>query len=1181
MGSETRAVGAFAGLGVVFIVIALLLSHLEIGASGVDKLPPASPAPAAVAVAPSAPAVPAVSPPASGAPVKRLLQRPSLSRTQIAFDFAGEIWVVGRDGGEARRLVTGQLDNWRPIFSPDGATIAFTGTYDGNTDVYTVPAAGGEPTRLTYSPGSDAAVGWTPDGTRVLFNSMRETARDLPRLFTVSRQGGAPEALPLPSGADASYSPDGTHLAYVPHFRWQPGWKQYRGGQATPIWIADLSDSHIAKVPRVDSNDRRPMWVGDTLYFLSDRNLATDHRGTVTLFADDLKTGTVREVIHNPDGFEVRYASAGPGAIVYEQLGELHLYDLASGSTRLVPVTISADLPQLRARLEKIRPDHVLHAAVSPTGKRVLFEARGEILSVPAEKGDTRNLTRSPGVADRDPSWSPDGKWIAWLSDQSGEYALYFRAPDGLEPPKKIDLGDPPSFFYSPRWSPDSKKIMLTDKRLNLWLIDIDHPTPVKVDTQRFGSSFQATWAPDSRWIAYVKELENHLHAVFVYSLEDKKIHPITDGRSDVNSPEWDRGGKFLSLLVRTDYGLAAGDGGEMTRMGRPVTSSVYAAVLRKDLASPVAPESDEEGDLSVTGEKRDKGDKDKADKGDEADKGGKDHKGDKGEKGDKVPKKPVKPITIDFENIDQRIVALPIDRANYVGTLAGDKGVLFLIVAPIAFADEDYVEFDEHPPPLGVMRFDLKTRKTERFLEKIHGHGAFHVTADAKSVLYSDDDKWFIAPSDKPPKPGEGEVKLKDVEVWVDPRAEWRQIYHEVWRIERDFLYDPGFHGLDLAAAEKIYGQFLDGIASRDDLNDLMTEALSNLVLGHVWVDGGATPHQERVSVGLLGADYRVVDGRYQIARILRGENWNPKLRAPLTEPGVDVKEGDFVLAVNGQDVPGTDAIERAFLGTAGKQTVLTVAASADGRGARKVAVVPVGSESRLRLRTWMEESRKKVDELSGGRVGYVFIPDTQAEGFTNFNRYYFSQVSKEAVVLDERFNHGGQIADYIVNILKWTPVMGAMTREGEDITIPTQAIFGPKVMIANQMSGSGGDALPWLFKKAGIGPLVGVRTWGGLVGIGGYPRLMDGGMVTAPRWALYGTHGEWEVENHGIAPDVEVEQDPALVRQGHDPQLERAVQLALDALAKNPPQKLVRPRYPDYGNPLPKVAPVANRPN
>ncbi len=536
--------------------------------------------------------------------------------------------------------------------------------------------------------------------------------------------------------------------------------------------------------------------------------------------------------------------------------------------------------------------------------------------------------------------------------------------------------------------------------------------------------------------------------------------------------------------------------------------------------------------------------------------------------------------MDIDFDGIDQRIVALPIDRANYVDLEAGADGILFLAPLPTAFADEDYIELDgEDPPPLDVLRFDLKTRKTERFLDKVDGglggEGDVHrVSTTARRCSSRRTTSGCSSAPRKHRRTATAPMKgAEGVDVWVDPRAEWRQIYHEVWRVERDFLYDPGFHGLDLAAAEKLYAPFLDGIAGRGDLNDLLEQGLSNLVLGHVWAQGGGDyPKQDHVNVGLLGADYTIEDGHYRIARILQGENWNPKLRAPLTEAGVDAKEGDFILAVNGQELQGDDDVNRLFLGRAGKQTVLTVGPRPDGSGSRQVVVVPGGGEDRLRLRTWMEDNRKKVQELSGGRVGYVYIPDTAAEGYTNFNRYYFSQVGKDAMVIDERFNHGGQIADYMINIMKWAPIMGSATREGEDIMVPSQAIFGPKVMIANEMSGSGGDALPWLFKKAALGPVVGKRTWGGLVGWGGEPRLIDGAIVSAPGWGLYGTHGEWEVENHGIAPDVDVEQDPALTRQGHDPQLERAVQLALDALAKNPPKKLVRPAYPDYGPRLPK---------
>jgi tricorn protease len=1176
--ADWRAAGAFTGLGVVLVGLALAATHLNPGKRGVDALPPLVTAGPAQAVAPSSGGVGASAPgePSNGAAPPRLLENASLSKTQIAFSFAGEIWTVGRAGGDAQRLVAGQLRNYHPSFSPDGSQIAFTGVMDGNPDVYVVPAMGGEPRRLTCHPGRDTALGWTPDGKRVLFLSNRKTTRDLSQLFTVPSTGGAPEELPIPSSASATYSADGQHLAYVPFQQWQQAWRKYRGGQTTPVWIADLADSHVTKIPRTDSNDRSPAWVGDTVYFLSDRN------GPFTLFGYDVKSKGVRELIKNPDGFDLESASASTdgSAIIYDQMGEVHVYDIASGASHVVPINIPGELPQVRPRFERLDGSDVLHAALSPSGKRVLLETRGEILSAPVEHGDVRNLTRTPGAADRDPSWSPDGKWVAWLSDESGEYALYFRAPDGEGPVKKVSLGDPPSYFYGPLWSPDSKKVVLSDKRLNLWVVDLDSPTPVKVDTDRFeGAAFDPSWSPDSRFIAYAKQLENHFHALYAYALDDKKTAQLTDGRSDASNPRFDRGGKYLWFLASTDAGPSSAGG--MISMGRPSTTSVYAIVLQKDQPSPVAPQSDEEGDTGAfaNGDKADKGGK-KDDKAEKRERKDSDDKAmghdDKGEKKD-APR-----VKIDLDSIDQRIVALPIDRGGNYRIEPAERGVLFVLSGPVVYSDEDYEEFDDGDAPLDVQRFDLKTRKTEEFLSKIDAsfHGgahAFSVSADGTKVLYAKHSKIFVAGSDKAPKEGDGGVKLDGAEVWVDPRAEWRQIYHEVWRIERDFLYDPHAHGLDLAATEKLYSRYLDGIADRDGLNDLLEAGLGNIVLGHVWAQGGSGPHQRSVGVGLLGADYSIEDGHYRLARILRGENWNPSLRAPLTEPGVKVNEGDFMLAVDGAPITADDDVYKWFLGRAGKQTVITVGPKADGAGSHPVTVVPVGSETALRLRTWMEDNRKKVDALSGGRVGYVYLPDTQGQGLTNFNRYYFSQAGKDGVVIDERFNHGGQIADYMTEVLQRTPLMGATTREGEDTVIPQQAIFGPKAMIANQMSGSGGDALPWLFKRAKLGPLVGVRTWGGLVGIGGYPRLMDGGRITAPRWGLYGTKGEWEVENHGVAPDVEVDQDPELVRKGHDPQLEKAVQLVMEALAKDPPKKIVRPAYPDYGDRLPKVRPAA----
>ncbi|HJW08746.1 MAG TPA: PDZ domain-containing protein, partial [Holophagaceae bacterium] len=916
-----------------------------------------------------------------------LMQNPTLSRTRIAFEYAGQIWDVAREGGTARRLVSGLGQCSAPIYSPDGSMIAYTGVYDGNPDVYVVPAGGGEPRRLTWHPGPDRAVGWSPDGKRVLFRSFRATPRDLPQLFTVPAAGGGAEPLPLPSGDEASFSPDGTHLAYTPFNQWQPAWKKYRGGQTTRVWIADLSDSSVVKVPRGNSNDHDPMWVGNSIYFLSDRN------GPMSLYAYDPASGAVRQAVKNERGFDISSASAGAGGIVYHQFGSLHVFDPASGQDTKVRVAIHADLPELRPHLEKVDPQHVLHAALSPSGKRALFETRGEILSLPAEKGDARNLTRSPGVADRDPAWSPDGKWIAWFSDESGEYALHLRAPDGLGPVRKIALGQPPSYFYGPKWSPDGRRIAYTDKRLNLWVLDLDHPTPVKVDTDLYDTpagNLDPAWAPDSRWIAYAKQLPNHLHGVFVHNLDDRKSRQITDGRSDATSPRFDRNGKYIYFLAGTDTGLSAG-WLDMTSLGHPISSAAYAVVLRKDLPSPLAPESDEEAA--------------KADAKDDAKKedAKKDAKKSDDKKVDdkKSDDKKAEPVRIDFDGLDQRIVSLPVPAANYGDLETGPEGVLFLVSGPTALADEATLG---GPVPVDVTRFELKEKKTEKVLEGIDAYSAaygglvsFQVSSDGTKMLYAKQNRWAIAPSDKPAKTGDGALPLDAVRIEVDPRAEWRQMYHEVWRIERDFFYDPHHHGLDLAQAEKAYEPFLAGIASRNDLNTLFEEMTGHLVVGHTFIRGGASPKQDAVGGGLLGADYRVADGRYQFARILAGENWNPKLQAPLTQPGVNVKEGDFLLAVNGMELKGDDDLYRMFQGTAGKQTVLTVASKADGAGPRQVTVVPIPNEGALRLRTWMEANRRKVDELSGNRLAYVFIPDTANGGFTNFNRYYFSQVGKQ----------------------------------------------------------------------------------------------------------------------------------------------------------------------------------------
>ncbi len=1063
-----------------------------------------------------------------------LLQQPTLSQTQIVFAFAGDLWTVPRNGGEARQLTTGIGIERDPVFSPDGTLVAFTGEYDGNTDVYLVPAAGGVPKRLTYHPGPDEVVSWTPDGKRVVFRSPRhdKVGIGIGRFYAVGPQGGYPEELPVPEGVSASYSPDGTRLAYVPTLQWQKAWKRYRGGQTTPVWLVNLSDLKVERVPRENSNDSNPMWVGDKVYFLSDRN------GPVTLFVYDTKSKKVNQAVPN-DGLDFKAASAGPGAIVYEQFGSLNLFDLASAETRKLSITLNGDFPEVRLRYVKVG-QRIADGEISPTGVRAVFEARGEILTVPVEKGDIRNLTRTTGVMERDPAWSPDGKWIAYFSDGSGEYALHIVDQAGKGPVRKISLAEQPSFYYRPVWSPDSRKIAYRDKHLTLWYVDVEKAAPVKVDTTNYYSPpfvWDFTWSPDSRWLTYSKEVPSHMNVIMVYSLESGKTTQVTDGLSDAKFPVFDKSGKYIFFTASTDVGLTPG-WLNMSSMDRPVTRSVYVMVLRKDLPSPLAPESDEE-----KGKEEEKAEK-KDDKKPEEKKAA-----EKTEESEKVG--------IDFDNISQRILALPIPAKNYRALKSGKEGMIYLLEAPVFYFRYSRVE------GWTLHKFDLGERKFEKFLDNVNG---FAISANGEKILYVSGPNWTIAPTTGKAEPGKGLLPTAGMEVPIDPRAEWKQMYHEVWRLERDFFYDPNAHGLDLKAAEKKYSVYLDGLASRQDLNYLFEEMLGELTCGHVFVGGGDLPEVKPVRVGLLGADYAIENGRYRFTRIYSGENWNPDLRAPLTQPGVDVQEGEYLLEVNGREVKAPEEVYKFFEATAGRQVSLKVGPNPDGKEAREVTVVPVADESGLRHLAWIEGNRRKVDEMSNGRLAYVYLPDTAQGGFTNFNRYYFAQVGKQGAVIDERYNGGGLIADYIIDYMR-RPLMGYFAaRDGADYITPVGSIYGPKVMIINEYAGSGGDMMPWLFRAAGIGPLLGRRTWGGLVGMAGAAPLMDGGFTGAPQSGFWNPNGTWDVENYGVDPDIEVENDPASLKAGRDPQLEKAVQVCLELLAKNPPPKHKKPAYPDY---------------
>jgi tricorn protease len=1058
-----------------------------------------------------------------------LLHDPDVSRTQIAFSFAGYIFAANRDGSAVHRLTTAGHEAM-PRFSPDGSQIAFTAEYDGQRAIYVVAANGGEPRRLTYHPADIGVVGWTPDGTRVIFSSARPGFAPWPdenmELFTVPATGGFATPLPFQRASAGSLSPDESRIAYVPNTAWQhfqDAWKHYRGGQTQPIWIARLSDSSIeAKVPRNNSNDFNPLWVGDTVYFLSDR------AGPVTLFAYELKSGGVRQVLQN-HGLDIKSASGSVAAqaIAYEQFGSIHVLDLKSGIDHVLDIRPRGDFPEVRPHQITLAPKQIRYAGLAPGGDAAVFGAHGEILTVLARGGTVSNLTQTTDVSEIDPAWSPNGASIAYFSDESGEYALHIRSASPHSPTRKIDLGRPPAFFYSPTWSPDSRKIAYSDQRLNYWYVDLDRGTPVRIDTDLYAGPphrRRLSWSSDGRWIAYAKQLPSHWHAIFLFSLEQQKTYQITDGRSDALDAIFDGDGGCLYFTASTDIGFQTG-WSDISSYDRPVTRQVYLVPLKKGECVPVSVECPNPCNLPSSSP---------ASHG-------------------------VTPTELDLDDIDQRIVTLPIPARNYVGLGAGKPGVFYLLEAPTVLpVPTDPMLID------AVRRFDLKT---QHLVDVIDDVKSFRVTPNGEHALYAKGDRWFILSlGDAEAAPNALLVPLDNLNIYVDPRREWPHMYAQAWRGERDFLYDPGLHGLDLTAAQRRYEPYLKNLSSREDLNNLFREMLGNIGVGHLRASGGDIPQVPNKSpVGLLGADYAVVGGRYRFTRILHHDPWNAQYRAPLDEPGAQVQVGEYLLALNGRDVRPPADVYSFFEGTANQPVKLEVGPQPDGTDARLITVTPVDDESALRHYAWVEKNRRTVDALTQGRVAYIYVPNTAIEGYRAFNRDFFSQVGKEAAIIDERYNHGGDISDYIVDALRRPLLSYWYLREGRDLTNPMEAIFGPKVMIVNEMSGSGGDALPWMFRAEHLGPLVGTRTWGGLVGGNVDPDdLLDGGFLRTPNFAFYNLTGSWEIENHGVSPDIEVEDDPSLARQGHDAQLEKAIQLVMSLLQKESPP--IVPQHPPF---------------
>jgi tricorn protease len=1056
----------------------------------------------------------------------RLLRQPTVSDRAIVFVYADDLWIVDRDGGNATRLTTHEGTESLPHFSPDGNTIAFSAQYGGNTDVYVIPASGGEPKRLTWHPGEDAVQGWTPDGQSIVFRSGRSgypTA--IAKFFKVSLKGGFQEELPIPQAHAGEISPDGQMAAYQSIGFWDPEWRNYRGGQALPIWIVDLKTLTLKTTPQTDRERHTdPVWYKDVVYFLSERDYANN------VWSFNPKTNELKQVSFYKD-FDVKSLDASNDRIVYEQGGYLHLLDPQTGQAKRLVINVQGDFTWALPRWQDVRPTALQNASLSPTGKRALFEYRGDIFTVPKENGDWRNISHSSGVADRYPTWSPDGQKIAWFSDASGEYQLMISDQEGLQKPRAIALPSP-TFFFRPAWSPDSKHLAYTDTDYNLWVVNVENGQPKKVDTERYAHpnrSLNPVWSPDSKWIAYARILDNQYKAIKVHNIETGATHQLTDGMSDAISPVWDANGKYLYFLASTNYALNTG-WLDMSSYQMPVTRGVYMIVLAKGEASPFLPKSDEEEAPKVEKKEETVPNKPKAE--------------DK-----KVePKKDEKPaetkkeviVKIDLEGLDQRILALPkVPVKDYGDIVAGPEGSLF------------FSETIPDQPGFTLHKYTLKDQKNEDFLKGIQFAETSH---DRKNLLYRSETTWGIAnATGASAKVGDGRLNLSGVKIQIDPKAEYKQIFREGWRYQRDFLYVSNVHGAPWNDVYQWYSPWIDHVRHRTDLNYVVDILGGEVAVGHSYTSGGDFPTLENNNpAGLLGADFTLDNGLYRIKKIFTGENWNPELRAPLAGPGIDVKEGDYLLEINGIPVNAETDIYSLLEGTANRQIKIRVGATPDLKAAKLITVVPVANEAQLRTRAWVESNRRKVSELSNGQLAYVWIPNTGNGGYEYFNRYYFAQQDKKGAVIDERNNGGGSAADYIVDVLarKLQGYFNSRANDHKPFTTPMAGLWGPKVMIVNERAGSGGDLMPFLFRQAKVGPLVGTRTWGGLVGTWDTPPFIDGGRMVAPRGGFYDVDGKWSVEGEGIAPDVEVHQDPAKVAKGGDPQLEKSVQVALELL-------------------------------
>ena len=1052
----------------------------------------------------------------------QILRFPDIQAGRIVFVHAGDLYIVSAEGDTAFRLTSHPGQELYPKFSPDGSQIAFSAEYNGTRQVYVMPAAGGEPRQLTWyndvgpmppRGGTDNRVlDWTPDGQHVVVRMNRLPYDERGgRPYLVPVAGGLETPLAVPELGGGMLSPDGGKLVYTPIEREFRTWKRYRGGRSQDVWIYDLAANTSLQLTADRATNQQPMWIGDTIYFVSDRS---DTK--LNLWAVSPQGGEPRKLT-DFDDFDVLWPSAGGNQIVFEKGGAIWRFDPATGAASQVPIRVASDAPDTQPRFVDAGR-FVESFDLAPGGERAVFGARGEVFTVPVKEGEPRNISRTPQAREISVSWSPDGTQIAYLSDASGEYELYVQAQDGKSAPRQV-TSDGDTWRFTPIWSPDSKKLAYADKRQRLRLVDVASGSTTDVDTGSYADISQYAFAPDSRWLVYAKRHANGNNALWLYALDSGVTRQLTAETTTAMSPTFDPQGRYLYFLSDRDYNLAF-SAYEFNWLYRNATR-IYAATLQADGPALFRPRLDEVGQKA-----EENGDSDKA----------------------KAPAR----ISIDIPGFDQRTVALNAPAGNYQALTANAEGVFF-------------VNSDGRGREGGKPSLQFLALKADAKPEAVAEVSGYALSADGKKLLLRNGNDFVIVDARPEADFAKGKLALEHMQVRVEPKQEWQQMYVDAWRVLRDWFYDPGMHGQDWNAIRAQYQPLVRGVRSRIDLDYILSELAGEMKSGHIYVQSGDQPAVARKPGGLLGAELAAdASGYTRIARIFAGENWQARTRSPLTEPGVNVREGEYLIAIDNVSTQGVDNIYRLLENKGDQLVTLRVNAVPRESGAREVTVRTHTSELELRYLDWVQSRRRLVEQLSDGRIGYIHVPNTAVEGSREMFRGLVAYNDKDALIIDDRYNGGGFIPDRLVELLARTPLNYWKQRGLEPNATPFLSHVGPKAMLINGLSSSGGDALPYYFRKLGLGKLIGTRTWGGLIGLSGNPSLVDNGAMLAATFRFLDTNGQWDVEDVGVVPDIEVIDRPELIAAGRDPGIERAVQELLAELEKNPPRPVTAPPSP-----------------